>query len=302
MAAMIQSDSIDWTAYEAATEPHTKVLPAASFHDALIASFGPSADSGERLPWEKTHDLVRFRPGEVSVWAGINGHGKSLLLGQVVLGLMAQNAPCAIASFEMKPVTTLHRMARQASMGALPSDTFLEQFSAWTTGRLWLYDQQGTVDVTRVAAVLRYCAAELGVRHVVIDSLMKVVKGEDDYNAQKDALNLFTSIARDTGLHIHLVHHIRKSDDENRLPGKFDMKGSGSISDQADNVFVVWRNKKKQFDAQAGKEIDPDMCDAMLVCEKQRNGEFEGRVTLWFHPASQQYLAGNSHRPAPYVR
>lgn len=302
MAAMIRPDDIDWPKYMVESEPKQKVKPASYWHNELVASFREQSAQGETMPWAKTHDAIRFRAGEVSVWAGINGHGKSLLLGQVVLSLMAQDARCAIASFEMSPTTTLKRMSRQASMGALPTDGFLHDFSMWSHGRLWLYDQQGQCDVARMAAVLRYCAAELSVRHVVIDSLMKIVRGEDDYNGQKDALNLFTSIARDTGLHIHLVHHIRKAENEQRVPGKFDMKGSGSISDQADNVFVVWRNKRKQFDAQQGLQVDADSPDAMLVCDKQRNGEFEGNVALWFHGASQQYLAAPDHRPMPFVR
>jgi twinkle protein len=302
MAAMIERDDIDWKAYMEESEPQQKVRRASTFHKQLVASFEEQSVTGETLPWAKVGDRVRFRAGEVSVWAGINGHGKSLMLGQVVLGFMSQDARCAIASFEMKPVTTLNRMSRQASMGALPTEQFLHEFSTWGDGRLWLYDQQGQCDVKRMAAVLRYCAAELNIRHVVIDSMMKIIRGEDDYNGQKDAMSLFTSIARDTGLHIHLVHHIRKSDDENRLPGKFDMKGSGSISDQADNVFVVWRNKRKQFDEQEGKPVDPDMADAFLVCEKQRNGEFEGKIALWFHAASQQYVAGSDHRPMQFIR
>ena len=36
---------------------------------------------GEKLPWAKTHDFIRLRPGELSIWAGINGHRKSMLLG-----------------------------------------------------------------------------------------------------------------------------------------------------------------------------------------------------------------------------
>jgi hypothetical protein len=33
---------------------------------------------GIKLPWHKTHDIVRLRKREVSVWAGINGHRKAL--------------------------------------------------------------------------------------------------------------------------------------------------------------------------------------------------------------------------------
>ena len=29
---------------------------------------------GDMLPWSKTHGNVRLRPGELSIWAGMNGH------------------------------------------------------------------------------------------------------------------------------------------------------------------------------------------------------------------------------------
>jgi twinkle protein len=32
------------------------------------------------LPWVKSHDSFYFRPGEMTVWAGQNGQGKSLWL------------------------------------------------------------------------------------------------------------------------------------------------------------------------------------------------------------------------------
>lgn len=192
-------------------------------------------------------------------------------------------------------------MCRQASCGAAPAVPFIRQFHGWTDSKLWLYDQQGQVDPLRVIAVLRYAHERLKIQHFVIDSLMKCIRGEDDYNGQKDLLDALTSIARDTGMHVHLVHHSKKREDESKTPGKFDLKGSGSISDQADNVMIVWRNKKKQFDSQAGQGVDPESPDAMLICEKQRNGEWEGRIALWFDQASQQYLGGTNHKPKEYV-
>ena len=33
---------------------------------------------GAKLPWSKAENLVRFGKGEVTLWIGINGHGKSL--------------------------------------------------------------------------------------------------------------------------------------------------------------------------------------------------------------------------------
>jgi twinkle protein len=84
---------------------------------------------------------------------------------------------------------------------------------------------------------------------------------------------------------------MRKGDDENHVGGKFDLKGSGAITDQVDNVFIVWRNKRKALERQQNGVVDESIPDAALVCEKQRNGDWEGRIGLWFHPDSNQYVA-----------
>ena len=54
-----------------------------------------------------------FRPGELTVLAGENGSGKSLLLGQIGLHLISCGASLYIASFEMAPVRTIERMLSQ---------------------------------------------------------------------------------------------------------------------------------------------------------------------------------------------
>ena len=103
--------------------------------------------------------------------------------------------------------------------------------------------------------MVRYCAKERGITHFFVDSLMKCVSGEDDYNGQKLFVDELTAIARDHGIHIHLVHHIRKPSDESHKPSKYDYKGSGSITDQVDNVISVWRNKAKEKKRDEGKAI-----------------------------------------------
>lgn len=70
----------------------------------------PKKDNSSVMPWQKTHSTFRFRPGEVTLYAGSNGGGKSLVTGQIALGLMQQGHKVCIASFEMKPKRTMLRM------------------------------------------------------------------------------------------------------------------------------------------------------------------------------------------------
>lgn len=302
-------DDIDWAQYERETEAASKVRPAGDFLADMIATLGkPEATEPQSyLPWFKTKNLFAFRQGEVTVWAGVNGHGKSEVTGMVATSLVVQCEKVCIASFEMKPRKTLHRMVRQY-MGE--DDTYApaeeipvlreiyDDFRAICDQRLWFYDQQGTVTPDRITAVVRYCCKELGIKHVFIDSLMKCVKGEDDYNGQKALVDELTAIARDYGAHIHLVHHLRKSGKETDQPDKSDVKGSGAIVDQVDNLILVWRNKQKELDRMAGKSAVSDQDpDTVLFVRKQRNGTgWEGGVKLFYDPASKQYASEPNSR------
>ena len=308
---MISDDDFDFTQYEHETDAKANVKPAHLWVQELIERLrNPVQVPRALMPWRKTHAIVSFRPGEVTVWGGANGNGKSLVTGQVALSLMAQEHKVCIASFEMKPMKTLERMGRQFS-GYNPDDPAFAgsseavdqlvevygQFRDWTNGRLWLYDQQGTVSASRVVAMARYCAKVLGITHIFIDSLMKCVSGEDDYNGQKAFVDELTSIARDYAVHIHLVHHIRKPSDESHKPSKYDYKGTGAITDQVDNVISVWRNKAKERKREENKTVDDKEPDALLICDKQRNGEWEGSIGLWFDKPSMQYVGASGDEP-----
>lgn len=288
---MIKDGDFDNYMHERDASEHANVKQATEFVDQLIEFFNTdNVYAGASLPWAKTHEQFRLRPGEVTLWPGFNGHGKSLVLGQIMLHLLREQKVC-IASFEMKPITTLARMCRQALGANNPTDDYVRRFCERGGDRLWLYDQHGTVNAERVIAVIYYAAEKLGVNHFVIDSLMKCGIADDDYTGQKRFVDRLCAAAKDTGCHIHLVAHSRKGQDEFSAPGKMDVKGSGSITDQVDNVMTVWRNKRKEQAIAAGK-ADSDMkdqADTIVICDKQRNGEWEGKIGLWFDQASMRF-------------
>lgn len=70
-----------------------------------------------------------------------------------------------------------------------------------------------------------------------------------------------------------------------------DIKGSGAITDIADNVFSVWRNKDQA----------PGEPNALLQCDKQRNGEWEGKISLWFDTQSFYYLESEKSKPISLI-
>ena len=246
---------------------------------------------GQKLPWLKTHHQIELRPAELSLWGGSTGHGKSLMIGQVVLSLLEQKQKCLIASFEMPPVATLFRMARQATGMKQPSDIAIDRFSNWGNENLYLYKHTGMVDANKVAAMCRYASEVLKIQHLVIDNLMTCVNGEDDYNAQKNFVAAVKSISLSTGMHIHLICHVKKLNNEKEIPILNDIKGSSAITSFADNVFLVWKNMDKaRIMADRPTYIDREESDAMLNCAKNRNGEGTPLYKLWFDYKSQQFI------------
>ncbi len=308
---LLNSEDINFEQYLKLTEAHMKVKDVSVFIDELKEDLAnPVVIKKVGMPWSKTINEFEFKSGEVTLYAGSNGGGKSLITGQIALSLIKQDQKVCIMSFEMKPKRTIMRMTRQFSGTDLDNlflknkleinNQYLERLKKFSTGKLWLYDQQGTTSTSQVISVARYCAVELGITHIFIDSLMKCVAGEDDYNAQKSFVDELTALARDHNVHIHLVHHIRKLESEEKLPNKNDVKGTGAIADQVDNVLLMWRNKQKERMLRDGKEIIGVAADAILMCEKQRNGENENSYQLWYHKDSQQFVEDENAVPMAF--
>jgi twinkle protein len=295
-------EDVDFLAFVGAQESQF-IRPASDWYDAVRDRLllGVS-QHGDALPWSETQARLRLRPGETTIWAGVNGHGKSLVLGQTMLWLLPATS-VLIASLEMPPAATLARMLRQASGGEVPSLAFIQRWLAWTDERLWIYDQTDTVAPERILGMVCYAARELRIRHVVIDSLVKCGMAPDDYPAQKTFVDRLCWAAKTHGIHLHLVHHIRKREREEHVPDKYDIKGAGEITDLADNVLIVHRNKAKERRCEAGEASDPQEPDAQLLVVKQRHGEWEGRVRLYFDRPSQQLVPqpGRGAMPWPSV-
>jgi len=244
---------------------------------------------GDKLPFAKLDQLVGLRHSELTIWAGENGSGKSLILGQLKLSLLKAHKTVLTASLEMTPTKTLSRMVRQAIGSLNVSNYDIEQFMEWKKDKAYLFDHQGRLDAWQAIALCRYAKQHLKCDHIILDSMMKLVRGEDDFNGQKDLVDALCDVAKETKMHIHLVHHIRKGGESNRIAEKKDIKGSGVITDLADNVVLIARNRIKERETEQNRIADNTQPDTFLITAKQRNGDWEGTLGLWFDKKSQQF-------------
>jgi twinkle protein len=283
-AQVIDGDSIDWRKYMNPQE-YARIIPAEALAEKAKARMllGVQNEHGLRLPWEKTKDKVLIRPGKVCVWAGWTHHGKTQMVKQLMLHGVTNSEKALIASMEEEVVDVWEDMAKTACGTQDPSPKQIDQFIGFIRGNLWLYDQQGMVDAKKMIAVIRYAAEELKVTQAVVDSLMMLSMSRDDYDAQADFVGELKAAAKDTGVTVHLVAHMRKREGkagDEAIGTTHDIAGGHEIASKADYVFMPWRDKR------------PGALPAcVLKVDKQRGRiNWIGTVGLNYHAPSRQFV------------
>lgn len=300
------ADTIDLSAYMDTPDFRAKVRSAADFREGTKKSLRPP-EQVERHPEmliPNAHNTIEFRPGEVTAWVGYNGHRKSMFTSQVALDMAVQDQRVLIVSLEMSPNDTMARMTRQATGVAFPSVSMIDRFHDWTDGRMWLFDHVGTLSVDHSMALCRYFRDQLDGRHVFLDSMMMICTSEERLDEQKKFSTGLIRLAQESGLHVHVITHCRKPmNGDGKVPNRYDIRGSGAISDQSNNVIAVWMNKAKYETL----ETNPNDMDAhsepcaVVKCDKQRGGKWEGKLKLWNDPRSLRFCEDRTSEVRPYA-
>lgn len=279
---------------------------AGEFTDDVISLFWPKGDRepGYRLPFEKIRDRLVIRPGEMTIWTGPSGAGKSQILSYACVGFVDQGAKICIASYEMQARQQLRRMVKQAGNTDRPPEPFIRAIMGWLDASTWLFDVVGKSSVEKMLDVFEYARCRYGCDVFVVDSLMRLGIGSEDYEGQEKAVYQIVEWTIASDVHVHLVAHARKGDGKFRgAPGIDDVKGAQEIGANAFNIISVWRNRdleeeiksltekteKGEPGAQKLLEEKLEMPPVIMNVAKQRNGDWEGKCGLWFNQSTYQY-------------
>jgi len=200
-------------------------------------------------------------------------------------------------------------MATQAAGTTSPPRDYVNRIMESLGRKLWFYDRLGSVPPLEILGAV-HAMHQQGCRLIVVDSL-SMCQVSDDMERERVFMAELTSLAKALNVHIALVHHVRKpqSGGDEYVPTRFDVKGSGSIVDLTQNLFLCWANKAK---ARVERKVELGMtltdkeqevleqADQKLIVAKQRFAEFEGHINLWHHP-SRQFCESKHRNSVPYL-
>ncbi len=226
------------------------------------------------------------RGGELVIWTGKRGGGKSTFLNQTLVDTIAQKTKCFIYSGELDNSKVKQWLDRQ-----IAGEKYIVKFKDQLTGReeygvhpeveallnewykeyLYCYGEDGSDDIETLIEIMTYGYKRYDIRRFVIDNLktLRTSRKEDYYRQQAFIVNRLKSFARKYDVHIDLVAHPRKT--TNEILEDEDVGGATDIIDLADAVVAIARITDKMREKAESKEKENlENNDTVIIIRKNR--------------------------------
>ena len=235
--------------------------------------------------------------GEVSVFTGKSGQGKSTLLGQMLINAVDQNYSVCAYSGELRSDRFQYWVNLQAA-GKENLEYFFDEvrqkkvpfvpvkiankIKKWYSGKFWLYDNEINSENSESAGIIKlftYAARKYNCKLFLVDNLMtcKFNTGKSDsdfYRGQSNFVGELIKFAKTYNVHVLLVAHPKKT--KGKLE-KEDISGTGDIANRADNVFSVERDEERPLE------------NIITIFKNRSEGIQDRAFSLCFDPQSRRF-------------
>ena len=207
-----------------------------------------------------------FRKGELTVLTGSTGSGKTTFLSQISLDFCMQGVPTLWGSFEIKNEILLKKLLMQYSKTDLTMkpELFNEFADSFQELPLYMLRFFGSTDVDKILDTMDFATYAYDVEHIIVDNLQFMLSGQalgvNKFDLQDSVISKFRNFATDKNVHLTLVIHPKKIDDDVDL-NISSIFGSAKATQEADNIFVLQNRhkyrlmdiRKNRFDGEVGR-------------------------------------------------
>ncbi|XP_030611212.1 twinkle protein, mitochondrial-like [Archocentrus centrarchus] len=211
-----------------------------------------NTDQVAGVKWTRFPELNRIlkghRKGELTVFTGPTGSGKTTFISELALDLCMQGVNTLWGSFEINNVRLAKIMLTQFAMQRLEEN--LEQYDFWADKfeelPLYFMTFHGQQNIKTVLDTMQHAVYLYDINHVVIDNLQFMMGQEnlsvDKFAVQDHIIGVFRKFATNSCCHVTLIIHPRKEEDDRELQTA-SIFGSAKASQEADNVLILQEKK-----------------------------------------------------------
>lgn len=206
--------------------------------------------------------------GNVSLWTGITGSGKSTFLNQIMLNALNSDVKVFVFSGEL-PAGLLKswlytQMAGLEFLEPYVNKRHQQKFRVheiakdymdkWVQDKFLIYDNKEIPTMKNLFEKIKIAVEKYGCRSVALDNFMtiRLDDKENNYNKrQTDFMIKLVNLADNLNIHAHLVAHPRKLAHGSKRITKHDISGSMDIINLCHNLFSAYRipeNDKCDFE------------------------------------------------------
>ena len=233
--------------------------------------------------FDKLNELMQgFRRGELTVFTGRTGSGKTTFVSEYSLDMCMQGVNTLWGSFEVRNVRLAKMQLKQFSGVNLEEN--LGQFDKYadkfTKLPMYYLTFHGAEAIDKVLDAMGYAVYVYDIAHVIIDNLqfmMGTDKGNlDRFYTQDLIISKFRKFASLHNCHLTLVIHPRK-EDEDRLTVN-SIFGGAKATQEADNVLLLQE-----------EEVTEKVKRKFIQVAKNRYSGDLGIVPLFFNRATTSF-------------
>lgn len=254
------------------TEQNGRILTFADIEENVKKEFISSLNSHSvrlaSLP--KLGSIINgFRSGELTVFSGPTGAGKTTVLSQISLDYCMQGIKTLWGSFEIKNARLGQIMLQQLSRASTSQERFEEQFSRASLRikqlPMYFLDFFGSTDLSMVVQAMYQAVRENGVQHIILDNLQFMLSDQHSFRFDKFELadrtvSTLRNFCNTLNAHVTIVIHPRK-EDEGAALGLSSISGTAKATQEADNVIIIQKLysgtfidvKKNRFEGTLGR-------------------------------------------------